>query len=289
MRKTGMGFIFVLLVLPLLAVSAGTPELVLLKKYRPGLEVTGWYMSEKLDGVRAYWNGRQLLSRQGNPFSAPEWFTKGFPPFELDGELWIARGKFEEVLAITSRDQPHQAWRLVSYNIFEVPHAPGGLNARLSRLEDYLSRHGVSHLRIIPQTQILGNNQIQARLMEVETSGGEGLVLRNPHTPYETGRTLNALKVKRFDDREGRVVGYRPGNGKYAGKVGSLWVEIEDGVRFYIGSGLKDREREAPPTLGSIITFTHQGYTAYGVPRFASFLRVRQAGAPQTGSGTPVQ
>jgi len=227
--------------------------------------------------VRAYWNGRQLLSRQGNPLAAPEWFTKGFPTFELDGELWIARGKFAKVLAITSRDQPHEAWRLVTYNIFEVPNAPGGLDARLSRMENYLSHHRVSHLHIIPQVQILGNDHIQARLREVGAVGGEGLVLRNPHTSYETGRTLNALKVKRFDDREGKVVGYRPGKGKYAGKVGALWVEIEGGVRFYIGSGLKDREREAPPTLGSVITFTHQGYTVYGIPRFASFLRVREA------------
>ena len=70
------------------------PDLLLLTKYRPGMDIAGWYMSEKLDGVRAYWNGRELLSRTGNRFAAPHWFTAGFPSFELDGELWIGRGRF---------------------------------------------------------------------------------------------------------------------------------------------------------------------------------------------------
>ncbi|QYZ67163.1 MAG: DNA ligase [Gammaproteobacteria bacterium (ex Lamellibrachia satsuma)] len=276
MKKTGTSLVFVLFILPFLAVSADAPNLLLLKKYRPGMEITGWYMSEKLDGVRAYWNGRQLTSRQGNPFAAPDWFTKDFPPFELDGELWIGRGRFEEVASITSRYQPHDGWQRVTYNIFEVPNAPGNLGARLGRLQSYLKQYPVSRIRIIPQTRCSSDDHLQARLAEVEAAGGEGLVLRNPDALYEFSRSRNALKVKRFDDREGRVVGYRPGKGKYTGKVGALWVELEDGRRFYIGTGLSDREREDPPSIGSIITFKHQGYTANGIPRFASFLRIRQ-------------
>ena len=114
-----------------------------------------------------------------------------------------------------------------------------------------------------------------ARLRTVEFDGGEGLVLRNPVSAYEIGRSPNALKVKRFDDMEGRVIGYRAGRGKYTGMTGALWVEIESGKRFYIGSGLTDRDRARPPAIGSMITFRYQGFTSKGIPRFASFLRVR--------------
>jgi len=238
-------------------------------------------MSEKLDGVRAYWNGRQLFSRKGRPFAAPAWFTRDFPSFELDGELWVGRDRFEEVASITSRQQAHTGWQEISYNIFEVPNVPGGLDARLGRLRDYLSDRPVSHLRIIPQVPCEGEEHLQARLQEVEAAGGEGLVLRNPLSLYETGRSPNAIKAKRFDDMEGRVIGYRPGRGKFAGLVGSLQVEIPGGLSFYIGSGLKDWERENPPPLGAIITFKYQGLTDNGIPRFATFLRVREL--PDTG------
>jgi len=260
-----------------LPAHAAAPDLLLLTKYRPGMEISGWMMSEKLDGIRAYWDGRRLLSRQGRPFAVPDWFTEGFPPFELDGELWIARGRFAETLAITSRDRPHPGWRRISYNIFEVPHAPGGLEARLGRLRAYLARHPLAQLQIIPQAVCRNAGQLMARLAEVEAAGGEGLVLRNPDSPYETGRSPNALKVKRFDDMEGRVVGYRPGKGKYQGMVGALWVEIAGHKRFYIGSGLSDEERASPPAIGSIITFRYQGFTRKGIPRFASYLRLREA------------
>jgi DNA ligase-1 len=258
-----------------LSAEASPPDLLLLTRYQPSMDITGWYVSEKLDGVRAYWDGRQLLSRQGNSFAAPEWFTAKLPPFELDGELWVARRRFEEVASITSRKQPHPGWRRLTYNIFEIPHAPGGLDARLDRLRRYLGAHPVPHLRIIPQTVCRDADQLQARLNSVVAAGGEGLVLRNPSTPYETGRSRNALKVKRFDDMEGRVIGYRPGQGKYTGMTGALRVEIEDGTRFYIGTGLSDADRAHPPEIGSLVTFRYRGFTHNGIPRFASFMRVR--------------
>ena len=266
-----------LLLLPPAAWSTDQPDLLLLTKDAGDVDVTGWYMSEKLDGVRAYWNGSELLSRQGNAFAVPEWFTAGFPPFALDGELWTSRGEFEAVASITARDLPHPGWERITYNIFEVPNAPGDLDARLGRLRSWLAEHPAGPIRIIPQIPCRDREHLRAMLAEVEAKGGEGLVVRNPRTPYQTGRSAAALKVKRFDDMEGKVVGYRPGKGKFAGKTGALQVEIEGGLTFYIGSGLKDRERERPPPLGSIVTFKHQGFTNKGIPRFTSFLRVREA------------
>jgi DNA ligase len=277
MKKTWMCFAWLWLLFITLTARASVPDLLLLTKYHPGMDISGWYMSEKLDGVRAYWNGQQLLSRKGNLLAAPDWFTENLPPFELDGELWIARGLFEETLSITSRDQAHPGWQRITYNIFEVPNAHGGLGERLERLRIYLKNHSVEHLRIIPQTVVRDSGHLKTQLSEVDAAGGEGLVLRNPESAYETGRSPNALKVKRFDDMEGRVVGYRPGNGKYHGMTGALWVEIDGNKRFFIGSGLTDQERETPPVMGSVITFQHQGFTNNGIPRFASYLHVREA------------
>lgn len=277
MKRTGICLSWLLALSVTLTAYAVAPDLLLLAKYRQSMDVTGWYMSEKLDGVRAYWDGRQLLSRQGNLFAAPRWFTEKLPSFELDGELWIARGRFQETQSITSRDQPHSGWGRITYNIFEVPNATGGLDARLGRLREYLEHHSVAHIRIIPQALCRNADHLMTKLMTVDAAGGEGLVLRNPVSPYETGRSPNALKVKRFDDMEGRVIGYRPGKGKYDGMTGALWVEIEGGKRFYVGSGLTDRERAKPPVVGSVITFKYQGFTNNGIPRFASFLRVRGA------------
>jgi DNA ligase len=276
MLKTGCCLGILLVLFFLRGTFAAEPRLLLLNKYQPGEDVAGWYISEKLDGVRACWNGHELLSRKGNRFAAPAWFTQGFPPFELDGELWAGRGRFEDVASITSRAEPHAGWKQLSYQIFEVPNAPGGLDQRLQRLRDYLVNHPVERIHIIPQMRCTGAAQLQARLAAVEAAGGEGLVLRNPDAPYETGRSGNALKVKSYDDMEAEVIGYRPGNGKYAGQVGALRVRVDGDREFYIGSGLSDQLRLRPPPLGSRITFKYCGLTENGVPRFASFLRIRE-------------
>ena len=259
-----------------LIVQAASPDLILLTRYQVDMDINGWMMSEKLDGVRAYWDGKQLYSRKGNKLAAPDWFIRHLPPFELDGELWIKRGQFEQTLSMVSRDQPHSGWKRISYNIFEVPNAEGGLAQRLQKLHQYLNATAIKHLRIIPQTICENKQHLHSRLEAVELKGGEGLVLRNPESQYETGRSLNALKVKSFDDMEGIVIGYSPGKGKYVGKVGALKVEIDGNIQFYIGSGLSDQQRSNPPPIGSEITFKYQGFTGNGIPRFASFMRIRK-------------
>jgi DNA ligase-1 len=251
-------------------------DLLLLKRYTPDTDVTGWLMSEKLDGVRAHWTGSELVSRQGNRFAAPKWFTEALPPFELDGELWTKRGDFARIQSITSRDEPHEGWQELGYHIFEVPHAPGGLMARLNRLRAWLREHPVEHLHIIEQIPVRDPEHLSNELERVESMGGEGLVVRNPDTPYTTGRSDQSLKVVSFETMEGAVVGYREGSGKYTGMTGALEVELPDGKRLFLGSGLSDDERRDPPPIGALVTFKHRGLTSKGLPRFASFLRVRE-------------
>lgn len=264
------------------------PNLLLLKTYQSDQSVRGWMMSEKLDGVRAYWNGTQLLSRNGNVFAAPAWFTEGFPPFELDGELWLKRAAFSETVSIVKQSQAHEGWRNLTYQIFEVPNQPEDLLSRLAVLQNYLDKKPNRFIRIIEQTAIGSKQQVQSELNRIMALGGEGLVLRDPNALYHAGRSSSDLKLKPKEDAECKVLGYTDGQGKYQGKVGALICEIVDGQLTHlinpservikIGSGLSDAERQAPPEKGQTVTFQFMGLTKNGLPRFPVFLRVREAG-----------
>ncbi|MBN2866171.1 MAG: DNA ligase [Thiotrichales bacterium] len=264
------------------------PDLLLLKTYQLNQPVKGWVMSEKLDGVRAYWNGKALLSRNGNVFAAPAWFTEGFPPFELDGELWLKRAAFSETVSIVKQSQAHEGWRNLTYQIFEVPNQPEDLLSRLAVLQNYLDKKPNRFIKIIKQTAIDSKQQIKAELNRVMALGGEGLVLRDPNALYHAGRSASDLKLKPKEDAECRVIGYTNGLGKYQGQVGALICDIVDGQFTHlthahervikIGSGLSDAERRKPPEKGQIVTFQYMGETQKGLPRFPVFLRVRDEG-----------
>ena len=231
-------------------------------------------MSEKLDGVRARWNGHQLVSRGGHVFASPAWFTRGFPPFSLDGELWSKRGDFEHIVSIVRRQHAHAGWEQITYQIFEVPHQPGGLLERLKVLEHYLSEHPAPYIRIIPQIPCTGKSQMQLYLQQLISLGAEGLVVRNPSVPYQTGRSPDALKVKVHTDTECTIVGYKPGRGKLKGLTGALLCRMGDDSVVSIGSGLNQRQRIAPPALGQVITFKYYGLSKNGKPRHPVFLRL---------------
>lgn len=100
-------------------------------------------------------------------------------------------------------------------------------------------------------------------------------MLRRDDAPYRSGRSDDLLKLKSFEDAEARVIGHLPGRGKYAGQTGALLVETPSGQRFRLGSGLPDALRRAPPPIGSVVTYRHNGTHASGLPRFARFWRVR--------------
>ena len=137
-----------LLLFPLL-ILAEKPNLLLLKTYKDQ-NITGWVMSEKLDGIRAYWDGEKLLTRSGNIIHAPKWFTKDYPPFEIDGELWSRRGDFENISSIVRDKNPSDDWKRIKHYIFEVPNAKGGLFERLAKVKAYEG----NIIKIIPQLEV---------------------------------------------------------------------------------------------------------------------------------------
>ncbi|MDO4724394.1 MAG: DNA ligase [Comamonadaceae bacterium] len=254
-------------------------QMMLAEEYR-GQAVAGWLMSEKLDGVRAFWDGRQLIGRSGKAFTAPAWFTQGFPPFALDGELFAGRGRFELAAAAAHSSDP-QAWQPLHYAVFDVPNAAGGLLQRLQVLRDYLAQGAAgaglnNRIRIVQQRPVADVAAAQAFLREVEAGGGEGVMLRHPQAAYPRGRSELLLKMKSAHDAECVVVAHHPGRGRLQGLMGSLSCENAHG-RFRIGSGFSDRERSAPPPIGSTITYRYRGLTAKGLPRFATFVRIRPA------------
>ena len=233
-------------------------------------------VSEKLDGVRAYWNGRELLSRNGHRFSAPDWFVAGFPDTPLDGELWLGRGRFNELSAAVRRYQPDEAeWQQIRFMVFDLPASELPFEARLTALKSLFSRHDSPYFALIEQRRLSDNAALAAYLAEVEALGGEGLMLRHRDSHYQPTRNQDLLKLKRFQDAEARVLAHLPGQGKYQGMLGALLVEMPDGRRFKLGTGFSDQQRQQPPPVGATVTYRYQGRTAQQLPRFASFVRIR--------------
>ena len=260
--------------LPMVALAA--PALQKATQYKGSEEVTGWFISEKLDGIRGVWTGERLITRKGAPIHAPHWFTRDFPPFELDGELWRKRDDFNFIQRTVMDKTPSKEWQEISYNIFEVPHASGDFPTRLAKASAWFAAHPKSPARVIPQVPCTNRAHLQRTMDEVTAAGGEGLIVKDPSLAYHSGRSTHVLKVKNATDMEGVVRGINGGKGKYTGMMGSLRLELENGVTFNLGTGFTDAQRKSPPDPGSVVTFTHHGFTQTGKPRFAAFLRVRK-------------
>ncbi len=245
--------------------------------YRENIEVIGWLMSEKLDGVRGYWDGKKLFSKNGKLLYPPPAFTSSLPPFPLEGELWGGRGTFEKTVSIVKKKLPHKGWLDIQFAIFDVPQEPGSFSSRIQIARNWFSSHPSSYAFVIPQKHITEITQINDELQRIEKLGGEGLIVRNPDALYRKGRSNDILKVKKFLDTEAVVIGYLPGKGRNLGRLGSLLVELTDtpDIRFKIGSGLSDAVRNNPPPIGTIITFKYFGFFKSGLPRFPSFIRIR--------------
>ena len=258
--------------------NASPPALTLAKTYKGEIDLSQYWVSEKLDGVRAYWNGQQLISRQGNTYQAPTWFTKGFPAQALDGELWLQRGGFQTLLSIVSKKQAIDAeWQQIRYHVFDMPHINQAFTQRLESLQQLVNKFNSPYLSIVPQFRLPDKVALMQELNRVVAAGGEGLMLHRADALYHPGRNNDLLKVKPYYDAEATVIAHIPGKGKYTGMLGSLLVEMPKGLQFRIGTGFSDRQRRIPPSIGALITYTYHGKTNRGIPRFASFLRIRSS------------
>lgn len=261
-----------------LADSTTVPSLSLAKKYKGqgAVDLSQFWVSEKLDGVRAYWNGQKLISRQGTLYPAPAWFIAKFPTQPLDGELWLGRGKFQPLLSIVRKKQAlEQEWQQVNYCVFDLPLLKKPFSQRLKKLQQIVRLADSPYLKLVKQFKVADEPDLMQTLAEIVDKGGEGLMLHRADALYHTGRNKDLLKVKPYFDAEATVIAQIAGKGKYADKMGALLVETAQGLQFKIGSGFSDVERSYPPAIGSVITYKYHGKTLKGIPKFASFLRIR--------------
>ncbi|MBX2800985.1 MAG: DNA ligase [Myxococcales bacterium] len=255
--------------------AADGPPLLLAMSYDATVhDPTGWWMSEKLDGVRALWDGSRFLSRLGKEFAAPEWFTAALPGVPLDGELFGGRGQFQHTVGVVRRIDRSEAWRALRFVVFDAPEHEGGFEQRLQGLQG-LAGGWPEHLSALEHARCGSAEALEAEMDRIVGLGGEGLMLRKPGSAYVAGRSETLLKVKRFHEIEARVVAHVPGTGRHEGRLGALRVALENGTIFKVGTGFSDAEREAPPAVGVVVTVRYQELTKAGVPRFPSFLRVR--------------
>ena len=261
--------------------QAQTPEMILAKTLPENVDVRDYWVSEKYDGVRGYWDGKQrrMYSRNGTVIALPNDFAAQLPDISLDGELWIGRGQFERVVSVVRDAQPDDtAWKQVKYMVFELPDSQnqyGDFTQRMARIERITQHINAPNIQAVKQWRVRDRAELLRQLDTITQAGGEGLMLHLASAPYQTGRSDALYKLKLRQDAEATVIGYVAGTGKYAGKVGSLRVRTENGREFNVGGGLNDALRAQPPAIGSVITYQFNGLTKKGQPRFPRFLRVR--------------
>ena len=259
------------------AFSKESGTVLLAEVYQRGIDVSQYLVSEKYDGVRAVWDGKSFTSRAGNPINAPAWFTKNFPQTALDGELWLAHGKFDALSGAVRKDIPVDAeWQNIHYMVFELPNAEGSFEARAKRIVEVVKAANIPHLKAVKQFRMKDETELDSQLKKIVAAGGEGLMLHRADAAYVTGRSNVLLKLKMLYDAEAKVIEHIAGKGKYKGKLGALLVETPEGVRFKLGTGFSDAQRAHPPAIGSLVTYTYTDKTKTGKPKFASFLRERK-------------
>lgn len=256
--------------------ESSAPSILLAHSWTADIDPTDWWMSEKLDGVRAYWDGQKFISRQGNVYMAPDWFIQGLPTnIHLDGELWLARKAFQRAVSIVRRQDRNAQWKEITFLVFDAPLCEGLFEERVAFVKTTLENLKPAYARIVEHQQCTSHEHLLSELTRIEGLGGEGMMLRKPQSRYERGRSSTLLKVKTFHDAEATVIAHLPGTGKHKGRLGALSVQLPDGKSFSVGTGFSDHERETPPAIGSIITFRYQELSDGGIPRFPAYVRAR--------------
>ncbi len=242
------------------------------------LDPSAYFVSEKLDGVRALWDGAVLRFRSGRAIAAPAWFVASLPNQALDGEMWMGRKTFDRLSGAVRKAQPLDTeWRALRYMVFDAP-APGmPFEERAQQVQNLVQRADLPWLGAVEQSRLVSAAGLETRLQQVAGLGGEGLVLHRLDALWQPGRSEAVRKLKLEPDDEAKVVAHVPGKGKFEGQMGALLLEMPDGRRFALGTGFSAADRLHPPAIGATVTYRYRDHTPAGLPKFASFLRVRAA------------
>lgn len=274
------------------------------KTRKPQFNVRGWLASEKFDGERALLIDNTFTSRNGIVIKSPEWFTEllSFSESNIDGELYFGKNTFHLTGTFRSNEIDLDAWRRVRFMIFDIPPSeedePENFVDRYSKLVEihshivkkYESMEKTKFMpdqcpfRLVKQTEITSTNQLDRMFNEIVASGGEGLIIRKPDSRYVFGRSNMLLKYKKIEDAEAVIVGYKPGNGKFSGKLGAFIVHPIDAdqkpqkKREFRVSGMNLEIRnnyKATHPIGTYITYSFRGLSNGGKPRHPSYRGIR--------------
>jgi DNA ligase-1 len=163
------------------------------------------------------------------------------------------------------------------FMVFDAHTPTQTFTERIVRFQSLVKQISKPWVQAVPQSQVPSHATLKAMLNKTVQAGGEGLVLHRGSSLYQSGRNSDVLKVKPHEDSEAKVIGHEPGQGKHAQRLGALTLETPQGLRFKLGTGFTDAQRENPPAVGQWVTYSYRGLTDKGVPRFASFVRIRPA------------
>ncbi len=245
--------------------------------YQDTLNLKQYWLSEKLDGIRAIWDGNMLSTRSGRALNAPEWFTQSLPNFAVEGELWGGRGQFHLVQQTVLDHEPtDSAWKHIRFMLFDLPNDSEKYKTRYARLSQLVETINQAHIGVVIQKPIVSQDDLMKQLDTLVSNNAEGVMLKRIDSLYQHGRSTDLIKLKKHLDAEATVIGYRLGKGKFHGLMGALLVQLPDGKTFYLGSGFNEEQRRTPPEIGQKVTFRYNGYTQNGIPKFARFIRQRE-------------
>ena len=262
--------------------TAAAPALWLANRYRDGLDLSRYWVSEKYDGVRVLWNGQALLTRGGHTLSSPDWFHADWPRTPFEGELWAGREQFSSVASVIQQSQPRdEDWQKLRIMVFDAPSHPGNLSQRIQAYGELVKSINQPWVQAVAQQKIDNPRDLKQLHLERTKLGAEGLMLRLANATYRSGRSDDHLKLKSHQDNDAQVIAHIAGTGKFANLLGALQVQTAQGQRFKIGSGLREEDRRSPPAVGEWITYRYRGLTEQGIPRFATYLRVNPDYAQQ--------
>ena len=256
------------------------PSVLLAKVYdeEKHNDISAYLVSEKFDGVRAIWTGTQFVTRKGNIINAPHWFTASLLNTWLDGELWTKREHFAALSGIVrTKISNNKDWQAVTYKIFDMPDKTLAFSERYKNYSQLVTHINQPHIQAVKQRRFKNNKQLSDYFNNITAQGAEGVMLHLADAKHKSGRSGALLKLKPYLDAEAVVIAHLPGKGKYTGMLGALRVKSASGQLFSIGTGFSDAQRQNPPAIGSTVTYRFHGLTKNGLPRFASFLRVRES------------
>ena len=195
LMKGIIAFLLMLVTVNTGSASQPKPRIQQATIYKPVTDISQYWLSEKLDGMRGYWNGTHLLTRQGKPIHSPEWFTKNWPITTMDGELWIKRGYFQQTLScIRKKHIDEDCWRSVHFMLFDLPKHTGTFTQRIVSMKRLTKKVNSPYLSMIKQFKVSTVEQLHKTLNEITKNNGEGLMLHYSNAQYHLGRTANIMK-----------------------------------------------------------------------------------------------